>query len=120
MNVWHQKGDKKATAGDYIRRLHGSAGAVHSSPFLFFFLSTTYHHLPLPSRVMFVMLIAFLIAAFALLCIRFPSVWSALMASDEPSDPHELGLVVASRAPWFSLLQRRCLSFILIVRKPFP
>jgi hypothetical protein len=49
---------------------------------------------------MFVMLIAFLIAAFALLCIRFPSVWSALMASDESSDPHELGLVVASRASW--------------------
>lgn len=48
--------------------------------------------------MMLVMLIAFLIAAFALLCIRVPSVWSALMANDEPSDPHELGLVVASRA----------------------
>jgi hypothetical protein len=48
--------------------------------------------------MMLVMLVAFLIAAFALLCIRVPSVWSALMAIDEPSDPHELGLVVASRA----------------------
>ncbi len=48
--------------------------------------------------MMLVMLIAFLIAAFAILCIRVPSVWSALMAIDDPSDPHELGLVVASRA----------------------
>jgi hypothetical protein len=54
---------------------------------------------------MFVMLIAFLIAAFALLCIRFPSVWSALMAIDEPSDPNELGLVVASRASRLPLSQ---------------
>jgi hypothetical protein len=53
-----------------------------------------------PSRVMLVMFIAFLIAAFALLCIRVPSVWSALMAIDEPSDPNELGLVVASRASY--------------------
>ncbi len=52
------------------------------------------------SRMMLVMLMAFLIAAFALLCIRIPSVWSALMAIDEPSDPHELGLVVASRASY--------------------
>jgi hypothetical protein len=51
---------------------------------------------------MLVMLIAFLIAAFALLCIRVPSVWSALMAIDEPSDPNELGLVVASRASYTS------------------
>lgn len=50
--------------------------------------------LPPPMLVMF---IAFLVAAFALLCIRFPSVWSALMAIDEPSDHRELGLVVASR-----------------------
>jgi hypothetical protein len=49
---------------------------------------------------MLVMFVAFLIAAFALLCIRVPSVWSALMAIDEPSDPHELGLVVASRASY--------------------
>jgi hypothetical protein len=47
---------------------------------------------------MLVMLVAFLIAVFALLCLRVPSVWSALMAIDEPSDPNELGLVVASRA----------------------
>ena len=47
---------------------------------------------------MLVMSIAFLIAALALLCIRVPSVWYALMAIDEPSDPNELGLVVASRA----------------------
>lgn len=53
---------------------------------------------------MLVMLIAFLVAAFALLCIRVPSVWSALMAIDEPSDPNELGLVVASRASYTSPL----------------
>lgn len=70
----------------------GSAG-----PPLLSLSTTTSWHQPLPPRMMFVMLIAFLIAAFAILCIRVPSVWSALMASDEPSDPHELGLVVASR-----------------------
>lgn len=43
------------------------------------------------------MFTAFLVAAFALLCLRFPSVWSALMAIDEPSDHRELGLVVATR-----------------------
>ena len=48
--------------------------------------------------MMLVMFIAFLTAAFALLCIRVPAVWSALIAIDESSDPHELGLVVASRA----------------------
>jgi hypothetical protein len=46
---------------------------------------------------MLVMLIAFLVAAFALLCIRIPSARSALVAIDEPSDPQELGLVIASR-----------------------
>jgi hypothetical protein len=49
---------------------------------------------------MLVMLIAFLVAAFALLCIRVPSAGSALMAIDKPSDPHELGLVVASRTSY--------------------
>ena len=49
---------------------------------------------------MLVMLIAFLVAASALVCICVPSVWSALMAIDEPSDPHELGLVVASRTSY--------------------
>ncbi|KAN0140225.1 hypothetical protein V8E53_002121 [Lactarius tabidus] len=44
------------------------------------------------------MLVAFLVAAFAVLCIRVPSVWLALMAADEPSDARELSLVVASRA----------------------
>ncbi|KAH9175156.1 hypothetical protein EDB89DRAFT_2066955 [Lactarius sanguifluus] len=44
------------------------------------------------------MLVAFLVAAFAILCIRVPSVWFALMATDEPSDGRELSLVVASRA----------------------
>ena len=46
---------------------------------------------------MFIMLIASIVAAFALLCVRIPSVWSALMAIDEPSDAREMGLVVASR-----------------------
>ncbi len=46
---------------------------------------------------MLVMFIAFLVAAFVLLSLRFPAVWSALMAIDEPSDHRELGLVVASR-----------------------
>jgi hypothetical protein len=45
----------------------------------------------------FVMLIAFLVAAIALLCIRVPSVWFAFMAIDKSSDVRELGLVVASR-----------------------
>lgn len=56
---------------------------------------------------MLVMFIAFLIAAFALLCIRVPSVWSALMAIDEQSDPHELSLVVASRASSASMSPSR-------------
>lgn len=64
------------------------------------FPSTNHHH-PLGVSIspppMLVMFIAFLVAVFALLCIRFPSVWSALMAIDEPSDHRELGLVVASR-----------------------
>ncbi len=47
---------------------------------------------------MLIMLVAFLVAAFAILCIRVPSVWFALMATDEPSDARELSLVVASRA----------------------
>lgn len=47
--------------------------------------------------MMFVMLIAFLVAAFAILCLRVPSVWSALMAIDDLSDARELGLVVATR-----------------------
>ncbi len=74
-----------------------------------------HHLLPPPYRMMLVMLTAFLIAAFALLCIRLPSVWSALMAIDEPLDPHELGLVVASRASWalppLSLLRLYILSY---------
>jgi hypothetical protein len=93
-------------------------GAVHSSPFLSF-LSLDYHHFPLPSRVMLVMLIAFLIAAFALLCIRFPSVWSALMASDEPSDAHELGLVVASRASSVSSHKTYVYALFLLLGNPF-
>ena len=89
--------------GGLLNRRLRLCGGSSFIPF-FVFLSLDHHLLPpsLPSRMMFVMLIAFLIAVFALLCIRFPSVWSALMASDEPSDPHELGLVVASRASWHS------------------
>jgi hypothetical protein len=49
---------------------------------------------------MLVMLIAFLVAAFSLLCIRVPSAGSALMAINEPSNPHELGLIVASRTSY--------------------
>jgi len=71
------------------------------SPPLPCLLPSTNHHHPLgvsiPPPPMLVMFIAFLVAVFALLCIRFPSVWSALMAIDEPSDHRELGLVVASR-----------------------
>ncbi|KAF8485292.1 hypothetical protein DFH94DRAFT_270350 [Russula ochroleuca] len=66
--------------------------------------------------MMFVMLIAFLIAAFALLCIRFPSVWSALMASDDPSDPHELGLVVASRNPFRESGPPACMAKLIMMR----
>ncbi|KAH9007346.1 hypothetical protein EDB86DRAFT_82519 [Lactarius hatsudake] len=53
---------------------------------------------------MLIMLVAFLVAAFAILCIRVPSVWFALMATDEPSDARELSLVVASRASHLSPL----------------
>ena len=56
-----------------------------------------HHHRPSGCRPMLVMFIAFLVAAFVLLSLRFPAVWSALMAIDEPSDHRELGLVVASR-----------------------
>ncbi|KAI9447314.1 hypothetical protein BJY52DRAFT_1228320 [Lactarius psammicola] len=49
---------------------------------------------------MLIMFVAFLVAAFAILCIRVPSVWFALMATDEPSDARELSLVVASRASY--------------------
>ena len=71
--------------------------------------------------MMLVMFVAFLIAAFALLCIRVPSVWSALMAIDEPSDPHELGLVVASRASYASPSPSYTLICSpLTFRKPFP
>ena len=47
---------------------------------------------------MLIMLVAFLVAAFAVLCIRVPSVWLALVAADDLSDARELSLVVASRA----------------------
>ena len=72
-----------------------------------------------PPRMMLVMLIAFLIAAFALLCIRFPSVWSALMASDEPSDSHELGLVVASRASRFPSRKTDVYALSSLLGNPF-
>ncbi|KAF8495205.1 hypothetical protein F5888DRAFT_1616011 [Russula emetica] len=65
---------------------------------------------------MLVMLIAFLVAAFALLCIRVPSVWSALMAIDEPSDPHELGLVVASRNPFRESGPPACMAKLIMMR----
>jgi hypothetical protein len=51
-----------------------------------------------PSCTMLIMLVAFLVAAFAVLCIRVPSVWLALVAADDLSDARELSLVVASRA----------------------
>ena len=70
--------------------------------------------------MMLVMLIAFLIAAFALLCIRVPSVWSALMAIDESSDPHELGLVVASRAFPIHLPLLALTFAYMSFREPFP
>ena len=73
-----------------------------------FCLSLDHHPFPLPSFgdsvrtpfycAMLIMFVAFLVAAFAILCIRVPSVWFALTATDEPSDARELSLVVASRA----------------------
>jgi hypothetical protein len=67
--------------------------------------------------MMLVMLIAFLIAAFALLCIRVPSDWSVLMAIDEPSDPHKLGLVVASRASYATPSPSNAYMFSLDVQE---
>jgi hypothetical protein len=69
---------------------------------------------------MLVMLIAFLVAAFSLLCIRVPSVWSTLMAIDEPSDPHKLGLVVAYRTFYATPSPSNAYMFSLDIRKPFP
>ena len=73
-----------------------------------FVFSFDHYPLPLPSfgdsvrtpssYTMLIMSVAFLVAAFAILCIRVPSVWFALMATDEPSDARELSLIVASRA----------------------
>ena len=60
---------------------------------------------------MLVMFIALLVAAFILLSLRFPAVWSALMAIDEPSDPRELGLVVASRTCCRFFFPLRFVSF---------
>ncbi|KAI0299735.1 hypothetical protein B0F90DRAFT_1630765 [Multifurca ochricompacta] len=65
---------------------------------------------------MFVMLVAFLVAAFALLCIRVPSVWFALMAMDEPSDTNELGLVVASRNPFRESGPPACMAKLIMMR----
>ncbi|KAH9955545.1 hypothetical protein BC827DRAFT_1141293 [Russula dissimulans] len=65
---------------------------------------------------MFVMLIAFLVAAFAILCLRVPSVWSALMAIDEPLGAHELGLVVASRNPFRESGPPACMAKLIMMR----
>ncbi|KAH9049233.1 hypothetical protein EDB83DRAFT_2401014 [Lactarius deliciosus] len=67
---------------------------------------------------MLIMLVAFLVAAFAILCIRVPSVWFALMATDEPSDARELSLVVAARASHLSPL--RSLSTLHEALTPAP
>ncbi|KAH9024525.1 hypothetical protein EDB85DRAFT_2148669 [Lactarius pseudohatsudake] len=64
------------------------------------------------------MLVAFLVAAFAILCIRVPSVWFALMATDEPSDARELSLIVASRAYYLPPL--RSLSTLHEALTPAP
>ncbi|KAI0289493.1 hypothetical protein BC826DRAFT_914419 [Russula brevipes] len=66
--------------------------------------------------MMLVMLISFLVAAFALLCIRVPSVWYALMAIDEPSDSRELGLVVASRNPFRESGPPACMAKLIMMR----
>lgn len=65
---------------------------------------------------MLIMLVAFLVAAFAILCIRVPSVWFALMATDEPSDPRELGLVVASRNPFRESGPPACMAKLIMMR----
>ncbi|KAH9991641.1 hypothetical protein BJV74DRAFT_835981 [Russula compacta] len=66
--------------------------------------------------MMFIMLIASLVAAFALLCVRIPSVWSALMAIDDPSDARELGLVVASRNPFRESGPPACMAKLIMMR----
>lgn len=65
---------------------------------------------------MLIMLVAFLVAAFAILCIRVPSVWFALMATDEPSDARELSLVVASRNPFRESGPPACMAKLIMMR----
>ena len=100
-----------------------------NQPHLWVFPSASRPRLSPPpslSTMKFVMLIALLVAAFALLCIRVPSVWFALMAIDEPSDVRELGLVVASRTSCHHSLSfppphgRSDPPITLIYREPFP
>ncbi|KAH9970865.1 hypothetical protein BGW80DRAFT_1175414 [Lactifluus volemus] len=62
------------------------------------------------------MLIAFLVAAIALLCIRVPSVWFAFMAIDKSSDVRELGLVVASRNPFRESGPPACMAKLIMMR----
>jgi hypothetical protein len=69
---------------------------------------------------MLVMLIAFLIAVFSLLCIHIPSIWSTLMAINKPSDHHKLGLVVAYHMFYATPSPSNAYMFSLNIRKPFP
>ncbi|KAA1465989.1 hypothetical protein DENSPDRAFT_876156 [Dentipellis sp. KUC8613] len=66
---------------------------------------------------MFVMLIATLVAAFVLLCLRIPSVWMSLMALDDPIDAHELGLaLVATRNPFREQGPPACMAKLIMMR----
>ncbi|KAI0260517.1 hypothetical protein BC834DRAFT_540645 [Gloeopeniophorella convolvens] len=65
---------------------------------------------------MFVMLVALLVAALALLCLRVPSIWLALMAIDEPVGAHELGLIVANRNPFRESGPPACMAKLIMMR----
>ncbi|KAI0069202.1 hypothetical protein BV25DRAFT_1791344 [Artomyces pyxidatus] len=66
---------------------------------------------------MFVMILATLVAAFVLLCLRIPSVWLAFMAIDEPSDAHELGMaLVATRNPFRESGPPACMAKLIMMR----
>jgi hypothetical protein len=65
---------------------------------------------------MLIMFVAFLVAAFAILCIRVPSVWFALTATDEPSDARELSLIVASRNPFRESGPPACMAKLIMMR----
>ncbi|KAI0052606.1 hypothetical protein FA95DRAFT_1579927 [Auriscalpium vulgare] len=66
---------------------------------------------------MLVMLLATLVAAFVVLCLRIPSVWLAFMAIDEPADAHELGMaLVATRNPFRESGPPACMAKLIMMR----